>query len=277
MIALIESDKSLKARGGVYTGWERVCGVRVLRVVLRIDENTRSRRLGMLCSRARGEMESRGIKKVCFREDFTARDNFLQSGFSTISARPLMEKEAARISRLAAGGEQDTVAVFASRIMGAETETIRSLARDFRYVLLFSHVCPAAVVRDLSESYGAPLIECPSGEMLERAGAAVFFESPGTFVKLPEKCSAIFISGKAPENISYSRYVDSVSFYAPEILESSLPDGYPRVELLSAAAASGVRGTEDIRVSEIHVKYAENLLLQKIPALDKSRKNLYTL
>ena len=254
MIALIESDKLHKSRGGTYIGCERVCGIRVLRVVLRADERQRPRRFARQCTFARKEMQSRGVKNVCFRDDFSARDSFLKCGFSKISLQPLMQKEAARISRLAAGKESDTVAVFTSRIMLAESQTIRSLAQDFRYVLLFAGASPATLVCDLAEHFGASLVETPSHEMLNRAGAAVFFESPGRFVKLPERCSAVFVSGIAPEKTAYSRYIESVSFSAPSVLEASLPSGYPRDELLSAAFASGAPGSEKICVSGIQLK-----------------------
>ncbi len=231
MIALIESDKLHKSRGGTYIGCERVCGIRVLRVVLRADERQRPRRFARQCTFARKEMQSRGVKNVCFRDDFSARDSFLKCGFSKISLQPLMEKEAARISRLAAGKES-----------------------DFRYVLLFAGASPATLVCDLAEHFGASLVETPPDEMLNRAGAAVFFESPGRFVKLPERCSAVFVSGIAPEKTAYSRYIESVSFSAPSVLEALLPSGYPRDELLSAAFASGAPGSEKICVSGIQVK-----------------------
>ena len=253
MLALIGADKTVRARGGVRIRQTRVCGMRVTEVILKAGPDTGRRRLEKLCMRAALELKLSGIDTVCFGNDFPGRDFFKDCGFKEQTVRPVLERGAAAVARMAARDECDTVAVFSRRIMRAETETIKRLALDFRYVLLFTGTCPAALVRDLGERMGAALIEAPSEKLLKKAGAAVFFDAPVYPVALPDGCAALTMSCGVPENVSCGKYVSGVSLGVGNDMETLLPEGYPRDALLAAMVASGAAGAESVYIEKIQM------------------------
>jgi|GEM_PF-4744499 len=242
MLALVETGKTAGRRAQINEG--RLGGARVLLVVIPERAAKRPRRLEKLCRAAAARAEELGASAVCFREDFPESEAFARQGIAALSERPLLERAAAEILALSSP-EGVCAAVFCAAVTEAVKRTVRALTESFRYVLLCTPGCRTGLVREVGERLGASIVE--NGPMLERAGAAVFFDVPPHDVALPDGCAALFLTGAQPENVTGGREIGEARFSSPPEIEADLPEGYPRNVLLAYLTAAGVPGAEAIR------------------------------
>lgn len=157
---------------------------------LRIGEARRPNGPLALHRAAKGAAQLResGVRRGVFPIDFPYTALFIRQGITPVETLPLRRALAGPLTRrrmeeLGLSPTQAVVALSADRMSREVSDTARSLAISFRYVLLSVRSGGEEFARSLRREYGISLLLDPSPDQLDRADALVLF-SPRTDLSL---------------------------------------------------------------------------------------------
>ena len=157
---------------------------------LRMGEARRPNSPFALRRAAKGAAQLReaGVRHAVFPVDFPYTALFIHQGITPVDTLPLRRALAGPLTRrrmeeLGLSPTQAVVAVSSDRMSREVSDTTRSLALSFRYVLLSVQSGGAEFARSLRREYGISLLLDPSPDQLDRADALVLF-SPRTDLSL---------------------------------------------------------------------------------------------
>lgn len=137
--------------------------------------------LGSLrAARAAKQMHAQGVRHAVFPVDFPYTSVFLRYGVLPMETLPLRRRLCAgfvrqRMEQLHIPPTEAVVAICGEHLTGEMTETVKSLALSYRYVMLDAVSGSEALAASLRREYGVALIVKPTSEQLERADALILF------------------------------------------------------------------------------------------------------
>lgn len=121
-----------------------------------------------------------GVRHAVFPVDFPYTALFIRQGITPVETLPLRQALAGPLTRrrmeeLALSPTQAVVALAADRMSREVSDTARSLALSFRYVLLSVRSGGEDFARSLRREYGVSLLLEPSRDQLDRADALLLY------------------------------------------------------------------------------------------------------
>lgn len=137
--------------------------------------------LGSLrAARAARQMHSQGVRRAVFPVDFPYTSVFLHHGVLPMDTLPLRRMLCAdfvrrRMEQLHLPPTEAVAAVCGEHLTCEMAETVKSLARSCRYVMLSASSGAEALAASLRREYGAALIIRPTSDQLECADILVLF------------------------------------------------------------------------------------------------------
>lgn len=179
-------------------------------------------------------LKKAGALRVVLPEDF-AWDALLQrGGVRPMTALPLARRMAAELAeaelrRMGTEASGARLAVAGERLSGELTRTVTELALRHRYVLLDVPYGGEELGRQLRREYGVTLLLCPGAEQMAAADVLVLF---GPRPDLPRKSPSVlelYEGGK----------LHLPPLLLPPVLESKLPEGVDRPQMLCALQEAG--------------------------------------
>lgn len=131
-------------------------------------------------ARAARQMRRYGVRRAVFPVDFPYTSAFLHQGVLPIDPLPLRRALCAdfvcrRMEQLGIPTTRAVIAIGGDRMTPEMTETVKRLARAYRYVMLAVPEGGEDLAASLRREYGIALILKPARDQLERADALVLF------------------------------------------------------------------------------------------------------
>ena len=127
-----------------------------------------------------GQLRALGVRTAVFPVDFPYSSLFIRQGIAPVDTLPLRRALAVPLTRrrLRAMGLEPTRAVAAvcgDRAAGEAAEAARTLALNYRYVMLSVRDGGEVLAGSLRREYGVSLLLSPGREQLDRADALLLF------------------------------------------------------------------------------------------------------
>ena len=209
----------------------RMCGVSIPR------RPTAAFFLRRRCASAADLLGQKNVTRAVFPAEFLWEDLFRQKGILPTDPLVLWRALAAelvqfQLEQSGLQGKGVTVAVCADRLTDEVRRTVTELCIRNRYVILCAPERDDVLCRKLRREYGVPLLQTEDPTQLSGAAVTVCF-TPGKDPADGGEVLELYPGGHPPNAV----------LRLPEELESKLPDGCDRMQLLTALFTSGtVRG-----------------------------------
>ena len=153
-------------------------------------------------TRGAAQLREAGARRAVFPVDFPYTALFIRQGVTPVETLPLRRALAGPLTRrrmeeLGLSPTQAVVAVSADRMTREVSDTARSLALSFRYVLLSVRAGGEEFARSLRREYGVSLLLDPSPDQLNRADALLLFSPREDLAQENRALCALYPGGEA--------------------------------------------------------------------------------
>lgn len=180
------------------------------------------------------KLKSAGAVRVVLPEGFAWEELLRRGGVRPMTALPLARRMAAELAeaelrRLGTDPAGARLAVAGERLSGELTRTVTELALRHRYVLLDVPYGGEELCRQLRREYGVTLLLCPGAEQVAASEVLVLF---GPRPDLPRSSPAVLELYEGGD-------LRLAPLVLPPALESKLPEGVDRPQMLCALQVAG--------------------------------------
>lgn len=153
-------------------------------------------------AKSAAQLREEGARHAVFPVDFPYTALFLRQGITPVETLPLRRALAGPLTRrrmeeLNLSPTQAVVAVSADRMGREVSDTVRSLALSFRYVLLSVRSGGENFARSLRREYGISLLLDPSPDQLDRADALLLYAPREDLAKENKVLCTLYPGGEA--------------------------------------------------------------------------------
>ena len=189
-----------------------------------------------------------GVRTAVFPVDFPSTALFIRLGSLPVDTLPLRRALAAprtrrRLESLGCQPTQAVVAVSGERATREVTETAKTLALSYRYVLLSARG-GEEFARNLRREYGISLLLEPSADQMDRADALILFAPRGDLAQDNKILYTLYPGGEAGRG--------RLPLCLPKALEDQTESSCDREQLAAALYSQGALPLEAL-LAEIPV------------------------